>query len=149
MIETKTHNTNTREDKMITNETLNNKLDMMFNEYGIEFADYNFPENATNTEMIIIIADRQTEIIKMIIEENDETETMEKAAMVNISNLLNESINMINTNKTLKSAKANLKRYELEHCTTSAILDIINDLDTIRFKKDFVNACNEVIKKHC
>lgn len=48
----------------ITNETLNNEIDRMFNEYGIEFNDYGFNEDDTNEEMFNIIKERELDIIE-------------------------------------------------------------------------------------
>lgn len=59
------------------NSTVNNKLDEMKANYGIEFGDYGFSDNMTNLEMMEIIKERELEIIGTLYNvEEEEAETL-------------------------------------------------------------------------
>ena len=56
-----------------TNQQVNDKLDYMYNQYGIEYSDYQFSDEQNNDELMQTIQNREIEIVNLLLDDDNIT----------------------------------------------------------------------------
>lgn len=106
----------------VSNKELNEKLDNMLKQYGIEFHDYGFTAGMTSTELMAVINEREQDMIDCL---NDYADTADEVTLyTSESALITDSSTSY---KTLTCVNKHGRTYTHEAATWARMYKIVTD----------------------